>query len=131
MIQKLPLLVFLKVLDYLPTLDAIRCRTVCKSWRDLIDQFVLDELNVFHDERQHTKYLQLQKCFTNLNRSISFEFTSYYRLVIQNEQFHRLFKNLKKFSYQQHYFELSSSDYQKLQKLISMLPLDGIQFNTY
>ena len=118
--KELPVLVLLKILDHLPTVDAIRYRVVCKSWRDLIDQFVLNELNVFH-ERQCTKYLQLQKCFMNLNRSISFNKHFLERLVYGNEKFAFLFRNLKKFSFQQHqYWRNSSKKFGKLKKLISM-----------
>ena len=122
---ELPFLVMLKVLDYLPTVDAIRYRAVCKFWRSPIDQFVLNELNVFHMERQHSKYLQLRKCYMNPNRSISIDQPSLERLVLGNEQFARFFRNLKKLSYQQHQscrayqFKKSGS----FKKLISMCTL--------
>ena len=96
--DELPVHVLLKVLDSLPTVDAIRCRVVCKSWLALIDQFVLDELNVFIGKRQSTKFFQFRKCFLNPKRSISFAESSFDRLVIENEQFSHLFRNLKKFA---------------------------------
>ena len=115
--DKLPLLVVLKVLDYLPMVDVFRCRAVCKSWRATIDQFVLDELNVFIGERRYTKYLQLQKRFMNFNRSISFEYDAFYKRVVGKKKYVRLFRNLKKFSYQQQYDYLTTFD--ELEKLIS------------
>ena len=99
--KELPLHVLLKILDFVPTVEAIRCRAVCKSWLDLIDQFVLDELNVFFDQKQYRKYYQFRKCFTNPNRSISFEQSAFYRLVIDDERFGHLFRNLKKFAFEE------------------------------
>ena len=114
--DELPCHVLLKVLECLPTLDAIRYRAVCKCWLDLIDQFVLDELNMFYFKRQYTTYLQFRKCFMDPNRSISFR-GSLYKLVFENEKFAFLFRNLKKFAFVQ-----GSSwnyNYDELEKLIS------------
>ena len=115
--DELPVHVLLKVLDSLPTVDAIRCRVVCKSWLALIDQFVLDELNVFHGQRQYTKFFQFRKCFLNPKRSISFAKSSFDRLVIENEQFDYLFRNLKKFALETAEFWPENNG--KLEKLIS------------
>lgn len=118
---ELPFLVLLKVLNYLPTVDTTRCRAVCKLWRSFIDQFVHNELNVFHNQRQYTKYFQLQKRFSNLNKSISFERNSALeRVVLENEQFARLFKNLKKFSFIKQLSFLNFRNHRELEKLISM-----------
>ena len=118
--NELPLHVFVKILDYLLTVDAIRCRAVCKSWLDLIDQFVLDELNVFYEQRQSTKYLQFRNRFMDPNRSISFGEPTLHRLLIGNdsEQFGCLFRNLKKFSFEQN-SEESIYTYALLEKWIS------------
>ena len=117
--NELPVHVLLKVLDSLPTVEAIRCRVVCKSWLALIDQFVLDELNLFYDQRQCLKYFQFRNCFLDPNRSISFDESSFDRLVIENEQFGYLFRNLKKFAFGQ-YFEYWPRNYLELEKLISV-----------
>ena len=123
--KEFPVLVLLKILDYLPTMDAIRYRTVCKFWRATIDQSVLDELNIFLDRRQYSKYLHLQKCYLNPNRSISIDQHFLEKLVFGNEQFALFFRNLRKFSYQQHqscraYHFKKSGDFKKL---ISMCTL--------
>ena len=115
--KELPVLVLLKILDHLPTLDAIRYRAVCKSWRDTIDQFFPDELNVFYGQRQYMKYFQFRKCFMDPNRSISFDDPSLKRLVFGNEKFAFLFRNLKKFSLEQ--YIIPSFDYRELNQLIS------------
>ena len=118
--NELPVNILLKVLDFLPTVEAILCRAVCKSWLALIDQSVLDELNLFYDQRQHTMYFQFRKCFLDPKRSISFDHPcSFYNLVIGNEQFGYLFRNLKKFAFEQ-CFERWPENYEKLEKLTSM-----------
>ena len=116
--NELPLLVLLKILCCLPTVVAIRCRAVCKSWLDLIDQFVLDELNVFWDKRQHRKYFQFRKCFLNPNRSISFGQSAFDRLVIENKRFDHLFRNLKKFAFEGDSSQYDANGYD-LKRLIS------------
>ena len=115
--NELPAHVLLKILDSLPSVDAIRCRVVCKSWLALIDRFVLDELNVFYGQRQCTKYYQFRKCFMNPKRSISFD-GSFYGLVTGNQKFDYLFRNLKRFAFQEDYCR-QHKKYPKLEKLIS------------
>ena len=100
--NELPANVLLKILDSLPTKDAIRCRLVCRAWHELIEQFVLDELNIFLSIRQHTEYFDFRKCFSNLNKSLSFPVHLFSKLVSENEQFYRLFRNVKKFFFKQH-----------------------------
>lgn len=120
--NKLPVNVQLKILDSLFTKDAIKCRLVCRTWHDLVDQFVLDELNLFFSERQHTEFFDLRNCLSNLNKSLSFPEHVFTRLVIENEQFYRLFRNVKKFFFKQDSAWMGRKP--NLEKLISMNPLE-------
>lgn len=109
--------------------DVIRCRLVCKLWKGVIDEFVLDELNLFLYERQYTVWFDLQKCSSHLNKSLSFanrEVLS--RLSIENEQFHCLFKNLKKLFFKQDpsWIDEGERDHD-LEKLTSMRCSDHLQ----
>lgn len=113
--NELPEHVQFKILDFLPTLDAIRCRAVCKLWLALLDQFVLDELNVFLEERQCTKYFELANCFSQLNKSISSQ--TFDRIVVKKVDY--LFGNLRKFSFG-HDATNQLRKYFDLQKVTSM-----------
>ena len=112
----------LKILDSLPVKDAIMCRLVCKTWHDLIDKFVLDELNFFLFETQYIEWFDFRKCSSHLNKSLSFANKKVFlSLVVENEKFYCLFQNLKKLFLKQEpsWIEEGLKDHD-LEKLISM-----------
>lgn len=107
--NELPENVQFKILDFLPTLDAIRCRAVCKLWLALIDQFVLDELNVSFIPTGKRKYFELANCCSKLNKSISSR--TFHRIVAKVGY---LLGNLKKFSFDSYCIPKNSFDWQKV-----------------
>ena len=117
----LPMNILLKILDLLHTKDAIRCRAVCQTWHTLIDQFVLDELNLFADQMQYSEYFEYRKCRSNLNKSISLSNDNNLlgRIVIKNEKFYHLFRNVKKFFFVQEGQKNDDSEHD-LEMFISM-----------
>ena len=118
-VNELPFFVLLKILDSLPVKDAIRFRRVCRTWQSLIDEFVLDELNLFLYQRQYTEWFDLRKCSSHLNKSLSFTGREFVPLVIENEKFYCLFRKLKTLFFKQ---DSSRIEYEKdhhLEKLIS------------
>lgn len=88
----LPVEIYVKLFDLLPIEEAIKCRAVCKFWRNTIDQFILIELNLFFYQPLEFNPWIFHPSFYRPKRLLHFRFQE----VLGNEDFRFVFRNLRK-----------------------------------
>ena len=88
----LPVEIYVKIFDRLAMKEAIGCRAVCKYWREVLDQFVLIELNLFFYRPPEPSQWIFHPSFYRPEKLLSFKFHK----VLANDSFRFVFRNLKK-----------------------------------
>ena len=120
--ESLPAEIYVQIFNYLPVNEAIKCRTVCKLWRQVLDQFVLVELNLFFYQPLELNQWIFHPSFYQPDKLLHFKFQK----VIENENFRFVFRNLKKLYVFQ--TELTPYDEQFI-SMIKIYQFDLTKFN--